>query len=72
MTLFTTTVRVPATGTPMAKALPVLLERELRIADLTAASILGALGDPTAPRVLRVVVADSEQRETGYSIVVAP
>jgi YD repeat-containing protein len=65
-------VRGTVIKTPLAKALPVLLERELGIADLTASSILGALGSPTAPRVLRVVVADSAQRETGYSIVVAP
>ena len=65
-------VRGTIIKTPLAKALPVLLERELGIADLTAASVLAALGSPTAPRVLRVVVADSEHREAGYSIVVAP
>jgi hypothetical protein len=57
---------------PLAKALPVLLQQQFGTADLSAASILGALGQPTAPRVLRLVVADRAQRETGYSIIVAP
>ena len=57
---------------PLGKALPGLLQKQLGTADLSAASILGALGPPTAPRVLRLVVADSRQRENGYSIIVAP
>jgi hypothetical protein len=57
---------------PLGKALPSLLQRQLGAADLSAASILGALGPPAAPRVLRLVAADSEQRENGYSVIVAP
>jgi hypothetical protein len=57
---------------PLGKALPGLLQKQLGTADLSAASILGALGPPTAPRVLRLIVADSRQRENGYSIIVAP
>jgi hypothetical protein len=57
---------------PLGKALPGLLQKQLGNADLSAASILGALGPPTAPRVLRLIVADSRQRENGYSIIVAP
>ena len=53
---------------PLGKALPGLLQKQLG----TAASILGALGPPAAPRVLRLIVADSRQRENGYSIIVAP
>lgn len=57
---------------PLAEALPELLEEELGAPGLTAVGILGALGDPRAARVLRLVVADRAQREAGYSIIVAP